>query len=166
MSNPTQSDITIVNKSQLCTILAVARTTLDGLITQGMPVQNDPGKHGHKWEFHVPTVVKWYADHLVERERRKAQSDPEGMTQQEANRVKAVNDAEMSQIDLDERLKQVVEIDEIGKQWDQLVVRCRQRLRGMGIKLAPQLVGEENEKVISKTINDEVDDALLELSGQ
>lgn len=157
-------DITVANKIKLATILGVGRVTLDLLIEKGLPVQKDPGRYGKSWEFHLPTVVQWYADYKVNENMRKNSMTPGGETRQEAERKQAVIKARLAEIELDEKLKSVVPVEEVGKMWDAHNVRCRQRFLGVGKKVAPQLVGEENEKKIAGAIEEFIIEALEELS--
>ncbi len=155
-----------VNKSELAIIMGVSRVTLNDWIARGLPVEKRGSrkKNSHGWRFHLPTVIEWLRQQSADDVKRKYQQHPNAMDIEEARRIEAVSKAELIQIDLAERRQEVVPVESVGKLCDNMVVKCKQRLRGIPARISVFLADETNEKVIAKLLGEEIDDALRVIS--
>ena len=88
----------------------------------------------------------------------------ESVTLEEARKRREIAQARIAELDYAERRRDLVEIDEVGRQVSEDYSRMRARLRPLGKKLAPILVRMKKAREIEKRITREVDEALSELA--
>jgi phage terminase Nu1 subunit (DNA packaging protein) len=75
--------------------------------------------------------------------------------------------AQAEKVEVENRVRrgELVEVEQVGAEWDDLVLAARAKLLSMPTKVAPQLVGRTDPNAIRTIIRDEVHAALAELAG-
>lgn len=120
--------------------------------------KTDPGAK-YTWR----EVIDAYAEY----ERRAITGLDEGGKVYDSNHERARKDAAIAdkyELELNVRKGELVEAKDVLETWQGNILRSKARLLGMSTKLAPLLVAEEEPKAIKKLIDEEINDALEELS--
>lgn len=113
-------------------------------------------RRGHS--FDIRSVYEWSIGRMIS-------GDDEILDLgQERARLAKVQ-ADRQELLLGHERGELVEIEEVGRQVGGDYLRMRSRLRSLGKKLAPALVGMNKPAEIEKRITREVDEALTELSS-
>lgn len=120
-------------------------------------------------------VLKWKFNWEREQGREEAtkkyasllESEEEGIiTKDEAVRRRAVAEAILKEIDLKERLGEVVPIDDVVARVEQQYSAVREKLFGIPMSVAEDLVAQEDSQVIVTIIRKAIDDVLEELDAE
>jgi phage terminase Nu1 subunit (DNA packaging protein) len=152
---------TLVNRAELSKILGKNVSTIDAWVAKHMPVV-ERGGSGKEWSFNTTDVIAWREDQLRDELSRFKPAD--NIELEEARRRKLVAEAGLLELELNERVKQLIPREEIEQGLNHAFITIRQRLRTIPERIAPRLLGEEDERVARDILIDEIDDALLELS--
>lgn len=90
-------------------ILGVNKTTLQTWLAQGCPAVEQADRNaGTPWKIYIPDVVQWRIDRAVSDAVAAYGGNGSEMSKEEADRRRAVAQAHMAEIELDERTKEVV----------------------------------------------------------
>jgi len=147
------------NRRELAVLLGVSMPTIDSWVTRGLPVVQR-GSRGVAWQFDVADCFAWRLDYEVA----KAAAQTENVSLADAERRKRVADARLAEIELSERLRQVVRVEDTARLWEGRIVAARETLLQTPKRLAPTLVGEDDRQAIEETIEREIHRALEELA--
>jgi len=112
-------------------------------------------------KYDPAAVIQWYAEFL----RAKVREAQSGSSEREARRRVQLAKAESAEIDLKVKRGELRPVKEMEAEYGALVYNCRQRLLSIGTALSPRLVACSAPAEMKKMIDDEVWDALNELSG-
>jgi len=109
--------------------------------------------------YHGPAIVAYY---LAKRTGADGEDGERHPTQRE--RLAA---AQAEKVEVENRVRrgELVEVEQVGAEWDDLVLAARAKLLSMPTKVAPQLVGRTDPNAIRTILRDEVHAALAELAG-
>lgn len=88
------------------------------------------------------------------------------ITKEEAQRRRAVADAIIREIDMDERIEKVVPIDAVVERVAAQYAAVREKFFAIPTGLSQELVGIDDPQVISAIIREAIDDALEELDAE
>ncbi len=149
----------IVNRSELATILGVSLPTVSAWIREGMPIES-PGRKGVPWQIDTAAVIGW----VRQRDVAKVVGDTADVSTAEAEARELRARAALREIELAEKRMEVVSVEDSVRIVTDLAVTIRQQMRGIGARVAPMLVGEEDALKIESTIESEVDGALAVLA--
>jgi hypothetical protein len=106
------------------------------------------------------SVIQWYAEYL----RAKLREAQAGSSQREARRRIDLAKAESAELDLKVKRGEFRSEKEMEHEYGAFVYACRQRLLSIGTSLASRVLGCSSAIAVKKIIDDEVWDALTELS--
>lgn len=121
------------------------------------------GKNGYGATYSWREVV----DAFVEFEKRNSGGigDKKSYNSEHEKARKDAAIADRYELDLSVRKGELVEAKEVEETWKDHILRCRARLLGMSSKLAPLVLAEDNPKAVKTLIDQEINDALGELSN-
>ena len=125
-------------------------------VDDGLPGQ----KIGGAGQFDEAEVEVW----KVERGNGKPPSGPKNLT--EARRLKIIADTELSRKELRKLKREYIPEEQVREVWCRLVANFKARILTMPSKLAPLLVSISEPNVIRAMLQDEVYEALAELSSE
>ncbi len=147
----------IVNTDVMADLLNYTRQRVNQLAKEGILEKNAPGR------FPLKKNIKKYIDFL--RTGQRTEEDREA--QAEYWEEKALHEKvkrEMAEIKLAKLRNQVHDASDIEMAMTNMLTTFRNRILGIPQKLAPKIIGMENLAEISEAINDELLEALIELS--
>lgn len=85
-------------------ILDVHRNTLAGWIERGAPVVSEANRGaGKEWQISIPKIIEWRIERAVDDAVAGFKTDDDKMSKDEADRRKAVAQAGLAEVDLEER---------------------------------------------------------------
>jgi phage terminase Nu1 subunit (DNA packaging protein) len=152
----------IVNRAELAGFLAVSPMQIDTMVRAGCPIISRGGS-GKPSQFNTADVVKWLRDREAASVR--AEVDPaKGQTEESKRRFTAAA-AELKEIQLAEKRKLMISIEDVAPILEDELANVRSRLLAMPGRLAPGLVGLLDPAAIEAKILDEVTAALNELTS-
>ncbi|WP_296645201.1 hypothetical protein [Roseinatronobacter sp.] len=124
----------------------------------------------------LPEFLKWKFRYEREQGFEEASKKFEGITSagdiegvislEEAKRRRAVADAAIREIDLDERAEKVAPIDVMQQQFADVLGRARERLYDIPGACAPDLVSMDDAVEIEELLMSRIDDAVTEFNEQ
>lgn len=153
----------IVNATELGEIMGVHRSTVVKWTREGCPfLQKSDKRRNQEWQFESSDVMRWREEVAV----KNAVGDTEETTEEELRRRKLAAETSISEIQAAKEKGLVVEIEEVVKTITDDYVKLKQRLRTIPARVAPILIGEDNETIIKNEISSGIDEALNELSTQ
>lgn len=147
-----------LNRAQLADFFGIALTTVDVWVKAGCPVQQR-GSAGVPWEFNSRDIHQWQLDQKV--------AQATGDKPKEADDVKLrklLAETEMVELELAKKKGEVVELPLVERALSQAFADVQARLRNLPGRLAPQLLGETEERRFKDVMLGEIDEALEELS--
>lgn len=97
----------IVNRADLATLCNVTLPTVDAWVRRGCPAV-ERGSKGREWQFDFAEVVQWRIDRAVADAVAAHGGDGAGMSKEEADRRKAVAQAHMAEVELEDRLANTI----------------------------------------------------------
>jgi phage terminase Nu1 subunit (DNA packaging protein) len=149
-----------VNRSDLASVFGVSLPTINAWVKRGCPVVQR-GRKGKPWEFDTADVANWREQQAAEA----AVGDTSKLDIDEAKRRKEAADAALKELELARLRNEVVSVsliaDVIGDQFS----TCRARLLALPAKAAPLVIGHEDLSQVRDILEQQVRDALAELSG-
>lgn len=147
-----------VNKRELLQFLGRTNRTVDQWIDKGLPYKTRADrKKNIDWEFETKEVIDWLRDYWKGGAQQPVADD--------AKQRKLNADAEMAETELAKYKGQLVDAEAVEEQWLSLVTRCKTKLLGMPSKLAYRLSALDSKDEINELLDDEIRQALEELSG-
>ena len=110
--------------------------------------------------YHGPAIVAYYLAKRVGADGEDGERHP---TQRE--RLAA---AQAEKVESENRVRrgELVEVEQVGVEWDDLVLNARAKLLSLPTKIAPQLVGRTDPNAIRSILRSEINAALIELAGE
>ena len=149
-----------VSLAELAQPLGVARTTALSWTKQGMPyIRRADRDQGIPWVFDTAEVIRWR-----ERQAARAASGETPLDFVKAQTRKMAAEAELAELKLAKERSDAVSIRDTEKVWSELVTNFRAKLLALPQRLAPILVDQHNERVIVNLLQEEIHQALDELS--
>lgn len=151
----------ILNTVQLADHYGTHRQTVIAWVKRGMPYITKGGR-GKEYEFDSAKVAEWKEKQAINN----AIGDTLSIDADELKQRKLAAETTIAEIEAAKARGQVLELDAIVKVITDDYITLKQRLRQIGQRIAPLVVGEIDELAVKKLINEEIDDALTELSTQ
>jgi phage terminase Nu1 subunit (DNA packaging protein) len=110
--------------------------------------------------YELVLAVRGYIRYLKERS-----LNPGVISFDEVRARKTAAEAEMAELELSERKKQLVPMEDVAEKWLELISTCRTKILSMPAKLAGVVAVEDNPAVCKSIIEEQTTEALDELSG-
>ena len=151
MSNKNKKYFT---KNELATIFGVSTTTVDNWLFKGLPFEKK-GTRGKSYKFSLPEVIEW-------RINTKKNQDVADLTLEDIRKRKELADAEMKELELEEKKGSLVPVEEVKKEASALAVIVGQRLYSIPSKIAPFCYGKSIGE-IKDIIYEAIDEAIGDL---
>lgn len=149
-----------VNRRELARVLSVDMNTITAYVDRGMPVDR-PGSRGVPWTFDVAACVRWRLDYELAQHASRSTKD---IDREEAERRLVIADATLKEIRVAEAMRAVVKVEDVSRIWEGRIVASRETFQGIAARLAPILVGEQDQATIEEHIDREIERALNELA--
>lgn len=168
----------IVTRATLAQIFDVNVSTIDAWVRRGMPSLKKSGK-GNPSEYESSACIQWRLTKQLEEALMTSgacqiNSDQTGTHQASAQELKrrrleaetiiAELDQEKKMIELAEKKKQLVFIEDANANIIDAVTTLRQRLLTIPRRLTPLVLGETNDRTVHSKIEKEITDALADIS--
>ena len=150
-----------VNKQQLCEILGVTAPTIDNRVKAGMPYVKK-GTKAKVWEFDTAEVVKWEKQYAIKKELAKTGE----VSNEELKKRKLNAETQLQELDLLKSVGEVVEIEAVAPLIEADYIGLRSRLLNVSNRVAPILIGEDDEARIKTVIDGEIHECLGELQNR
>lgn len=150
-----------VNRTDIAKILGVSMPTISDWVARGMPAVQR-GARGVPWSFDIAACVRWRIDWELAQATSRSTKD---ITFEEAERRQVIADATLKEIKVAEALREVVRVEDVSRLWEGRIVASREAFLGISARLAPILVGEQDQQRIEQVIEDEIARALNELAA-
>ena len=151
----------IVNKSQLSEVLGISGPTIDVRLKHGMPFVKR-GTKTKSWEFNTADVIKWEKDFAIKKELAKTGQ----VSNEELKKRKLNAETQLQELDLLKSVGEIIEIDEVAELIEADYIGLRSRLLNVPSRVAPLLVGEDEEAAIKQVIEAEIHECLGELQNR
>jgi hypothetical protein len=74
--------------------------------------------------------------------------------------------ADLAQLELKKKSGEMIPVDEVVKDWGQMITACRAKLLALPSKISPRLPGCDDVREMEQVIKSEILEALDELSGE
>jgi len=148
------------NKAELAELLGLSLPTLDAMVRRGCPVLQR-GAQGREWCFDVPAVIKWRTDRAVAA----ALGDTSKLDQEEARRRKLAAEAALAELDLAERRREMIRVEDAAALVADEYAKVRSRLLDLPARLAPLVAIEADPAACERLVREEVKDTLEELTA-
>lgn len=146
----------IVNRSELADVFGAAKTTIDRWVVEGMPsLERADRTRGIEWRFDTGECIKWYAT-------RNASEDTAMMDGVKLRERAAI--AGIRELDLAERQKVLVHVDDVADRIEEEYAIVKSRLRAIPGRMAHPLSIIESAAEVERLLKIEVSEALEEIS--
>lgn len=149
----------VLGKQELATFLGISFPSIGHWVARGCPYVTKGGL-GKKWEFNTAEVVAWREAQAAD----KAQGDVSSTDIDEARRRKMAAEAAMTELDLQVRRGELVEIETVAEAVGEDYANVRAKLLSMPSKLAPQLAVSDDPLACLALLETGIHEALEELT--
>jgi phage terminase Nu1 subunit (DNA packaging protein) len=123
----------VVGRNEIAAVLGVSPRHINNLVAEGLPHTSD----GTRVKYPVPECVAWWVRRAVEKAAEKAAPVDEWDAKARVDALRA----DMLEIDLAERLGQVMTVDQYQKARTSADARVAAKLKALENRLAPVVVG-------------------------
>lgn len=145
-----------VNRAELSAFFGVSLVTVDAWVKAGCPFdERGNGTRGSQWKFDTADVAAWRVKRAVEEATGDGVQDKEAL----ANRKKLA-DTRLAELELAKALEQVAPLDQVERALSKVFAEIRAKLGNLPGRVAPRLVGENDERVLKSVLAQEIDAAL------
>ena len=141
-----------VTKRELAGILGLSTRQIENLEAEGLPRRADKNRKFYP----IPDAVRWYVD----RERRRA----EPTDFEEARARKMAAEARLAELMLAREEGKLLAIDDVEREWRQVLERLRAKLLSVPSRYAPALVGRRSIPEAIQVLQQLVEETMLALS--
>jgi len=150
-----------VSQSQCAAVFGVHRNTIANWLKQGCPFDQKANKpQGKDWILDTAKVAQWREQKAVI----DATGDTEGASEEELKKRKLAAETSSAEMDLMERRGELIRMQHGATLVSTLLVVIRQALLQQPQRIAPLLVGIDDELVIKELIETENHEVLRNLS--
>lgn len=153
----------LVNKSELAEILGVTERTLtrwQDEPSSPLPIRERAKKRGQSHAYDTEECIEW----VFERRTTPDTGEAAGVTQTEAERRKAVADAELKELKVAAERGRLVEADEVEAAYAKAFANVRARVRAVAPASAPDVARADDPAHVQDLLLAALDDALRDLS--
>ena len=138
----------------ICKLLDLSPRRVQQLSKEGVIPKAERG------QYELLPAVRGYIRYLKERS-----INPGVVSFDEVRARKTAAEAELVEIELKEKRGNLISVDDVVATWVELIGACKSRMLSMPAKLAPVVAVEDNPSICKQIIEDQVLEALQELSG-
>jgi phage terminase Nu1 subunit (DNA packaging protein) len=143
-----QIPVTLYRAAELC---GVTEKTIRSWINDGLPTMREgkPGRGAVKTIVDMAEVLRWYLeqDALDAAKTRLASAQ-----------------ADKHEMENALRRGELADVKDVYREWADMVLAFRSKMRAMPLKLAPQVINVSDPAVIAASLRAEIDAALIELA--
>ncbi len=145
----------LVRIGQVAHVLNISERRIQQLAKEGLP-REERGK------YDLANCMIWYIRYLQKKlESKSLGSEDFGRSSFLAEKRRLVKaDAELREIELAEKRKQLVSIADVEKSWTDLILEAKARVLAIAPRIAADLVGETSRVMIQAKIEKAAKDAL------
>jgi phage terminase Nu1 subunit (DNA packaging protein) len=149
----------LVNVSALAKAMNVGERRIEQLVHEGMPREG-------RGRYDLGKCLLWYVRFLQKalEARRIEMSDGELASYKEEKLALLRIDRELREIELAQKRKELVAIDDVEKAYSDMALTIKARMMGVPARLAAELVGETSRVMIQAKIEKEVWATLAQLA--
>lgn len=146
----------VLNKAEVAALLCVSQPRIiDWVNHYGMPCRQK-GRKGVEWQFVHDDVMFWYTTHIRDKGKE---------SKNDAQLRKAQADATLAELQVQQKLGELVPIDDIAKIVADEYANVRARLLSIPTKLAPALYTVDDLMETQAILEQGMDDVLKELTA-
>jgi phage terminase Nu1 subunit (DNA packaging protein) len=138
----------------IASLLDITERRVGQLVKEGIIPKTDRGR------YQLFPVVQGYIKFLRERKLGKAV-----VSLDEARQRKLAAEAEMAEIELAKARADVVRVEDVARQWENILGDVRTRFLALPSKLAPVIAVENKQAIVKEMIEDGINTALGQLSA-
>jgi phage terminase Nu1 subunit (DNA packaging protein) len=149
-----------MNKGELARAFGVSTTAIDNWLSRGCPFEAAPDRPGKAYRFSLPAVVQWRTERLTETAATAGDCDLN-----EAKRRRAVAEAELAEIDLAERRRDLLPRSDVDAAVIGAFARVRARLLAVPTKVAAEAAATTEPATVERLLDSAVHEALAELAS-
>jgi phage terminase Nu1 subunit (DNA packaging protein) len=147
-------------KAEIARLFGVSVQAIDGWLARGLPYMSRPDRPGASYRFDPRAVVAWRVEYLTAA----ATAARGDVDLEEAKRRKVAAEAELAELDLAERRRDLIPADDVEAWAASAFARVRARLLSVPAKCAPLASTAATTAQAEAAIRDAVCEALAELS--
>ena len=151
--------MTTMNTSQLADHYGKHRQTITAWVRQGMPYTKKGGQ-GKEWEFDSVEVAEWREQQAVDN----ATGSIDQADEYELKRRKLLAETESAELDLQEKKKLLVPLEELENGLAKSFSEVRAQMRNIPARLVSVLIGETDEARFKQVLAEEIDQSLNALA--
>lgn len=146
-----------VNRSELAEIFGLSLPTVDAMVRQGCPVVKR-GRRGTEYGFNTAEVYEWRIQRILD----DASGDLNRASLEEAQRRKMQANAELAELTLATRRKQLVTVDAVVEEVGLQLARVRAKLLSIPSHIGSQTKLPEAEKIAKKIISEALSEIVTD----
>ncbi len=150
--------MTMMNKTELCAALGKSQNTIDRWVTLGCPVAERSTGRGQGWKFDSAAVVDWFVRWKIDQQ----QGNAVTADMEELRRRKLQAETTLIEAELREKLRRLAPVAHMRAAMNIFAAMTRERMRQLPSRIAPQLIGETDERRFKQIMGDEIDQALTD----
>lgn len=152
----------LASVAELAALLGVHRNTVLAWVARGCPVhERGSSGRGNEHRFDLAAVVRWREDEAA----RAATGNTEGIDLDAARLRKVAAEAALTELEVAKKRGQLVEIEAVATVVGEQFAAVRARLLSLPTKLAPLLAASTDLNEVQVLLQQGVNEALSELSG-
>lgn len=148
MASPATHSLETISKLLDLTPRRVQQLSKEGVIPKA-----------ERGRYELVPAVRGYIAYLKERS-----INPGVVSFDEVRARKTAAEAELAELDLQEKKKQLVPMSEVINKWLELIGACRTRMLSIPAKLAPVVAVEESPAICKQIIEEQILESLDEIS--
>lgn len=150
----------ILNTVQLADHYGTHRQTIIAWVKRGMPYVTKGGR-GKEYEFDSVKVADWKEEQAINN----VVGNVESIDVEELKRRKLAAETTIAEIEAAKAKGEVSTLEEMGRQWADIVVTARSNLRQVPARCVSEVLTAETEAEAKEIMLAEIDEALNELAG-
>ena len=150
--------MTMMNKTELCAALGKSQNTVDRWVSLGCPVAERSTGRGQGWKFDSAAVVDWFVRWKIDQQ----QGNAVTADMEELRRRKLQAETTLIEAELREKLRRLAPVAHMRAAMNIFAAMTRERMRQLPSRIAPQLIGETDERRFKQIMGKEIDQALTD----
>lgn len=148
-----------VNRAELAAVFGVSLPTVDAWVRAGCPYDVKGQGKGRPWVFDTADVAAW------REERARAEGNGEEVADAAAYKLRREKAATLrEELALAKDMREVAPLEEIERKLARVFAEVRTNLRNIPGRVAPQLLGETDERKFKVAMLKEIDATLTRLA--
>lgn len=149
-----------MNKVEIAECFRVSTNTISEWVRKGCPCEKK-GRNGEEYTFDLPPVITWRVEQLVQQAMKPIFG---GHDLRDAERREAFAKAELRELELAEKQKEVVNMQAAARIVVRGIMETRSQLLALPTKLAPRLIAFKTPAAIKTVLERAIHNALIGIS--